>query len=71
MSGIVFLENRKPMNVQDPKLSSPSSNSPVSAESASSVPPGARVEPCEFESLLRRAMEIMNSRARAATSPNS
>jgi len=32
-----------------------------------SVRPGARVEPCEFENLLRRAMEILDTRARAAT----
>ena len=29
------------------------------------------VERCEFESLLQRAMEIMNARARAATSASS
>jgi hypothetical protein len=31
----------------------------------------ARVEPCEFESLLQRAMEILNARARAAMTSSS
>jgi len=30
-----------------------------------------RVEPCEFESLLQRAMEILSARARGATASRS
>jgi hypothetical protein len=35
------------------------------------IPSGARVEPCEFERLLQRAMEILNARARTAASSGS
>jgi hypothetical protein len=32
--------------------------------------PGARIERCEFESLLERAMEILSARAKSASSPH-
>lgn len=32
--------------------------------------PGARIEPCEFENLLQRAMQILIVRAQSAAPPN-
>jgi hypothetical protein len=55
------------MNVNDPKVPPATPQSQTSGETNASTGPGTRVEPCEFESLLRRAMEILDTRARAAT----
>jgi hypothetical protein len=69
MPGRVFLENCKTMTVEDPEIIDSSSDS--SAETTKSSAPGTRVEPCEFESLLRRAMEILDSRSRGVTRQSS
>jgi hypothetical protein len=55
------------MNVNDPNTSSATPPSQSSVENTPSNRTGARVEPCEFESLLRRALEILDTRSRAAT----
>lgn len=59
------------MNVNDPNTSSATPQSPSSVENTPSNRTGARVEPCEFESLLRRALEILDTRARASTNSSS
>lgn len=58
------------MKVEGPKSAVTQANVSANAESAAAARPGARVEPCEFETLLRRAMEILDARAREATSPS-
>jgi hypothetical protein len=55
------------MNLERPPIPSAPPQSQISDSDNSSIQPGARVEPCEFEDLLRRAMEILDTRARAAT----
>jgi hypothetical protein len=67
----VFLENCTTMTVEDPDSTPIDSNSASSAETTQSAASGARVEQCEFESLLRRAMEILDSRSRGITRPSS
>jgi hypothetical protein len=64
MPGRVFLENCKTMTVEDPEIIPIDASSDSSAETKQSNTPGTRVEQCEFESLLRRAMEILDSRSR-------
>jgi hypothetical protein len=50
----------------------PLQGNPVSSPDLTEENPSrARVEPSEFESLLQRAMEILNARARAATASSS
>jgi len=67
----VFLENRTTMNVEDPDSIPIDSNSASSDKDTQSNPQGTRVEQCEFESLLTRAMEIMDSRTRRIRRPTS
>jgi hypothetical protein len=71
MPGRVFLENRTTMTVEDPEIIPIDSNSASSGKETQCNPPGARVEQCEFESLLRRAMEILDSRSRRMSGPSS
>jgi hypothetical protein len=71
MPGRVFLENGTIMNVEDPDRIPMDSNSASSDKETRSNPAGTRVEQCEFESLLRRAMEILDSRSRGVTRPSS
>jgi hypothetical protein len=71
MPGRVFLENRKTMNVEDPDIIPVDSDSASSGKEAQSSPARTRVEQCEFESLLRRAMEILDSRSRGVSRPSS
>jgi hypothetical protein len=59
------------MTVEDPEIIPTDSSSDSSTEKTESKPPGTRVEPCEFESLLRRAMEILDSRSRGVIRPRS
>jgi hypothetical protein len=47
--------------------SNPASSQDVHEQTDSRV----RVEPCEFEKLLQRAMEILSARARSATASRS
>jgi predicted kinase len=54
-------------NAMKPLQGSPVSSRDLAQENHSRT----RVEPCEFESLLQRAMEILNARARAATASSS
>lgn len=56
------------MNVEEPNPPVTQTSVSVNAESPRTDRPGARVEPCEFENLLRRAMEILDTRARMAAS---
>jgi hypothetical protein len=70
MPGRVFLENRTTMTVEDPEIIPIDSDSASSGKETESTP-GTRVEQCEFESLLRRAMEILDSRSRGATRSSS
>jgi hypothetical protein len=64
MPGRVSLENRTTMNVEDPAIMPIDSDSASSGKEMQSKPVETRVEQCEFESLLRRAMEILDSRSR-------
>jgi hypothetical protein len=65
------LESHVPMNLNDNAMklleSNPVSLRDLPEETHSRV----RVEPCEFESLLQRAMEILSVRARSATASSS
>lgn len=55
------------MNLESPQIPPTTPQSEIPDKNSPSVPAGVRVEPCEFENLLRRAMEILDTRARAAT----
>lgn len=62
------------MNANDPNVPNVPSETlqpQTLAGNASSPCPGASVEACEFERLLNRAMEILNTRARAASTNSS
>jgi hypothetical protein len=71
MPGRVFLENRTTMTVEDADIIPIDSDSASSGREAKSSPSGTRVEQCEFEILLRRAMEILDSRSRGISRPSS
>ena len=71
MPGRVFLENRTTMIVEDSDMIPIDSDSASSGKETQASPAGTRVEQCEFESLLRRAMEILDSRSRGVTRPSS
>lgn len=71
MPGRVFLENRTTMIVEDSDMIPIDSDSASSGKETQCSPTGTRVEQCEFESLLRRAMEILDSRSRGVTRPSS
>jgi hypothetical protein len=60
-------ESYAPMNLKDKAMKPPESNLVSSQEFPEETPSGVRVEPCEFESLLQRAMEILSIRAQSAT----
>jgi hypothetical protein len=54
-------------NAMNPLQGNPVSSRDLTEENHSRE----RFEPCEFESLLQRAMEILNARARAAMTSSS
>ena len=56
------------MNANDSTVTSATPPSQTASENHAPHVPGATVEPCEFERLLHRAMEILNTRAQAASS---
>jgi len=59
------------MNPND-KPVKPLESSPISSHDlAEEIQSRVRVEPCEFEKLLQRAMEIVGARARGATASSS
>ncbi len=59
------------MNLND-KLIKPLENKPISAKDLPERTNSCvRVEPCEFENLLQRAMEILSIRAQSATQSRS
>ena len=55
------------MNLESPQIPATTPQSEIPDKDSASIHAGVRVEPCEFEDLLRRAMEILDTRARAAT----
>jgi hypothetical protein len=59
------------MTFEDPDRIPVNSNSASSDKETQPNPAGTRVEQCEFESLLRRAMEILDSRTRRLRNPSS
>lgn len=64
-------ESYAPMNPNDKATKPLESNLVPSQEDQEETPSRVRVEPCEFESLLQRAMEILSIRARSATASRS
>jgi len=59
------------MNSND-NATKPVESNPISSQGLpEKTHSGVRVEPCEFESLLQRAMEILSARARGATASSS
>jgi hypothetical protein len=64
-------ESRAPMNLNDNAKKPLGSNLVPSLDFPEETPSRVRVEPCEFESLLQRAMEILNLRAQSATASRS
>ena len=69
MMELLSEENYAPMNEKTTKpLERKLVSSPDLPEENSSR---VRVEPCEFESLLQRAMEILSIRAQSATASRS
>jgi hypothetical protein len=59
------------MNLSDEAMKQPESNTIPSRELPEENHSRVRVEPCEFERLLQRAMEILSVRARSATASGS
>jgi hypothetical protein len=59
------------MNLNDNAMKPLGSNLVSSRELPEEIHSRVRVEPCEFESLLQRAMEILSARARSATASGS
>jgi hypothetical protein len=64
-------ESHAPMNLNDNAKKALGSNLVPSLDFPEETPSRVRVEPCEFESLLQRAMEILNLRAQSATTSTS
>jgi hypothetical protein len=60
-------ENYAPMNLNDKAIKPPESNLVSSPDLPEENSSRVRVEPCEFESLLQRAMEILSIRAQSPT----
>jgi hypothetical protein len=59
------------MNINDKVIKPLESNLASSLEFPEEGPVRVYVEPCEFESLLQRAMEILSIRAQSATASRS
>jgi hypothetical protein len=59
------------MNLNDNAMKPLESNPISSRDLPEEIRSRVRVEPCEFESLLQRAMEILSARARGATASGS
>ncbi len=59
------------MNLNDNAAQPLDSNLVSSRDLPEETHSGLRVEPCEFESLLQRAMEILSARARGAMASSS
>jgi hypothetical protein len=59
------------MNINDKVIKPLESNLVSSRELSEEAPVRVYVEPCEFESLLQRAMEILSIRAQSATASRS
>jgi hypothetical protein len=55
------------MNLNDKAVNPLENNLVSSPDLPAETPSRVRVEPCEFESLLQRAMEILSTRAESAT----
>jgi hypothetical protein len=68
---LVSEESHAPMNLNDKAIKPLESNLVSSQERPEETPSRVRVEPCEFERLLQRAMEILSIRARRATASRS
>jgi len=64
-------ESHVPMDQNDNATKPPESNPISSQDLPARTDSRVRVEPCEFESLLQRAMEILSARARSATASRS
>jgi hypothetical protein len=60
-------ESRAPMNLNDNAKKPLESNLVSSQEHQEETPSRMRVEPCEFERLLQRAMEILSIRTQSPT----
>jgi hypothetical protein len=59
------------MNLNDNVIRPLEHNLVTSRDLPEGIHSRVRVEPCEFESLLQRAMEILSARARSATASGS
>jgi hypothetical protein len=59
------------MNLNDSAMKQLESSPISSRDLPEEIHSRVRVEPCEFESLLQRAMEILSVRARSATASSS
>jgi hypothetical protein len=64
-------ESYAPMNLNDKAIKPLESNRASSQESPEETPSRVRVEPCEFENLLQRAVEILRLRGQSATASRS
>ncbi len=64
-------ESYPPMNLNDKAVKPLESNLVSSPDLPEETPSRVRVEPCEFESLLQRAMEILSIRAQSPTASRS
>ena len=64
-------ENHSPMNRIHNAVKPIESNLAPSQNLSQGISSDVRVEPCEFERLLQRAMEILSTRARTATASSS
>ena len=64
-------ESHAPMNLNDNAKKPLESNLVSSQEHSEETPSRVRVEPCEFESLLQRAVEILGIRGQSATASRS
>ncbi len=59
------------MNLNDKTMKLSESNLQSSRDLPEEIDSRMRVEPCEFESLLQRAVEILSPRAQSATASSS
>jgi hypothetical protein len=64
-------ESYAPMNLNDKAIKPLESNRASSQEPPEETPSRVRVEPCEFENLLQRAVEILRLRGQSATASRS
>jgi hypothetical protein len=71
MRELLSPEGYVPMNLNDNAMKTLESDLDSSRDLPDKTQSGVRVEPCEFESLLQRAMEIVSARERGATASSS